>query len=210
MAAQKLHNAQSAIRTFVEEELTEHFVRANFCQRFGIRVVAIGERSAGRRGPRAGKCRRSLKRFENWRFKPWGAHVEIKRALNIVVAPKCVLMWGRTVATCRIGTSANIGKSRRGSGGSPAPGFEHDSQDSIRMRWKKNRKSRLGLGLEAEAKRRRASTSRASSIKSAGEAVRALLGSACARRRSRLQNKTGRVGACFLLLRRKAAEAAAT
>merc|ERR1719163_2545852 len=43
---------------------------------------------------------------------------------------------------------------------------EHDSQDSIRMRWKKNRKSRLGLGLEAEA---------GAPIKSAGEASEALL-----------------------------------
>ena len=99
---------------------------------------------------------KSLKRFENWRFKPWGAHVEIKRALNIVVAPKCVLMWGRNCRdACRDRNKREYRKVSPSQWWQPgSQDSEHDSQDSIRMRWKKNRKSRLGLGLEAEAGRR--------------------------------------------------------
>ena len=175
----KLHNAQSAIRTFVEEELTEHFVYANFCERFGICGSLQLVRDPRTPWAKGGKCRRSLKRFENWRFKPWGAHVEIKRALNIVVAPKCVLMWGRNCRdACRDRNKREYRKVSPRQWWQPgSQDSEHDSQDSIRMRWKKNRKSRLGLGLEAEAGAAYAPRFDESGepIKSAGEASEALL-----------------------------------
>ena len=215
----KLHNAQSAIRTFVEEELTEHFVYANFCQRFGICGSLQLVRDPRTPWAKGGKCRRSLKRFENWRFKPWGAHVEIKRALNIVVAPKCVLMWGRNCRdACRDRNKREYRKVSPRQWWQPgSQDSEHDSQDSIRMRWKKNRKSRLGLGLEAEAGAAYAPRFDESGepIKSAGEAAEALLGiglrsSSGAAFRTRRDASGRLLPSEDFVARRKAEQAAAT
>ena len=92
---------------------------------------------------------------------------------------------------------------------------EHDSQDSIRMRWKKNRK--VAWVWVWRPRRGAAYAPRfdesGEPIKSAGEASRRLACDwACARRRAQLMDKTGRVGpsASFWgALRRKAAQAAA-
>lgn len=178
----KLHNAQQAIRLFVEEELAEHFVYATFCQRFGICGSLDLVRDPRTPWVRRGKCRRSLNRFENWKAKPWGAHVEIKRSLNIVVAPKCVLMWGRNCRdACR---SRNLREYRKVSPRqwwqpNQVGASDHDAQETIKLRWKKNRKSRVGLGLEAEAgaafvPRFDESGERVKSAGAAGEALLAL------------------------------------
>ena len=154
-------------------------------RRFGIcRFTSFGARSADALGE-GGKCRRSLKRFENWRFKPWGAHVEIKRALNIVVAPKCVLMWGRNCRdACRDRNKREYRKVQPrqwwqpGSTGCRArlAGLDADELEdagSSPHELKKNRKSRLGWVCRPRPGRPtpRASTSRASPSKS-GRGVR--------------------------------------
>ncbi|KAH8068044.1 hypothetical protein JL721_6991 [Aureococcus anophagefferens] len=90
----KIHNAQDAIRKFVEEELDEHAVYANFCERFGLCAPQGLVRDPRTPWVHHGKCRRALRRFENWKHEPWGPAMDIKRAMGISKSVNCTLGYG--------------------------------------------------------------------------------------------------------------------
>ena len=75
----------------VHDELDEHAVYANFCERFGICAPQGLVRDPKTPWVRHGKCRRALRRYENWKQEPWGPAMAIKRAMQITKSPNCTL-----------------------------------------------------------------------------------------------------------------------